>query len=348
MTPMSQLASSTVNYEYPTTRELIEINPEKIVNITRNRPTFRFFPTTEDNRAWRIEWTQRDNYRGFQQLRGLNGEPSYVKQVGAKRFSAEPGVYGEYMTLDEKELTMRASVYNPGEPVDITDLVTEKQDILNAREIDLIEFLHWSVLLNGTFAILGPTGAYYTDTFPIQTITFSDWSDLVNATPLADLRNLALLAEGKSVDFGPRATMFTNSVTFSYLANNRNPADMGGVKMEYGRSVLGTADVNKIFVAQDLPQVEIYNEGYNRESDGAFVKWIANDIISIIGARTNGDRLGEYRMVRNVNNPGSRAGRYEEVFDNLGKDVPRKIAVHRGHNGGMVVYYGSAIIRANA
>jgi hypothetical protein len=37
-------------------------------------------------------------------------------------------------------------------------------------------------------------------------------------------------------------------------------------------------------------------------------------------------------------------GRYEKVIDRLDTRVPRTIEVHRGHNGGLVIYYGSAII----
>jgi hypothetical protein len=113
---------SMVNYQYPTTRELREINPEKIQNLTRDRPTFQIFPIT-DSQYWTLEWKQKDNWRGLQQLRGLNGEPSKVSMVGERAFSAEPGVYGEYMTVDEKMMTLRARDVPSGEPVNIDDLV---------------------------------------------------------------------------------------------------------------------------------------------------------------------------------------------------------------------------------
>ena len=335
------------NYKYPTSKELRVVGPELEVELTRTRPTFKYFPF-RDVAEWRIEWEVKDNYRGFQQLRGLNGEPSYVKMVGHKRYSAEPGAFGEYMTVDEKQMTIRAASANADGPVDIGDLVRERQDYLALREIDLVEFIQWSLLLNGQFVIAGPTGAIFTDTFPIQTATLSDWSDLDNATPIRDLRNLKLgLLTSTSANFGTTAEALLNSVTLSYVLNNRNPADLGGVKLDYGRSVLGLEDVNRIFVGQDIPTLIPYNGGYTRESDGVRQLWIPNDKVSIIGARPNGEPVGEYRRVRNVNNPGNAPGSYDVVIDHLERRVPRTIEVHRGHNGGPVIYYPGSIVVAS-
>jgi hypothetical protein len=343
---------TTINYNYPTSQEqLRRINAEKIQNLQRPRPTFALFPVTE-KKEWRLEWEQRDNWRGLQQLRGLNGEPSYVKLVGLKRYSSEPGVFGEYMTLDEKQMTTRASLYNEGQVVEIGDLVLERQEYLNARETDLLEFLHWCILLNGTFTVLGPTGAEYGATFPIQTATFSDWDALTTGTPLADYLGLKTLARNKSMTFGGGAQSFMNSLTLNNVILNNNPADLGGMRASLGGiartgTPITTEEANRIFTSQGVPTIVEYDEGYNRESDGAFQVWIPDHVVVIVGRRSNGDPLGEYRMVRNVNNPGNAPGRYTKVIDNLDRDVPRKISVHQGHNGGLALFYPSAIIRAN-
>lgn len=337
-----------INYVYPTTRTLRRLNPEKIINLQRNRPTFGIFPVVEEQ-EWRLEWEQLDNYRGMQQLRGLNGEPSYVKMTGFKQFGAEPGAFGEYMTVDEKKMTVRAQGIMDFRPVNISDLVIKRQEYLNVRETDLLEYTHWSILLNGVFVFTGPNGARFTDSFPIQTIDMSDWSDLDASTPFFDLLSLKLLVNGISVSFGTQATIFANTKTIMNLLRNRNPDDLGGMALEgiRQRRFISLEEANRIFLSQGLPTVVEYNEGYNRESDGAFINWIPDDVISVIGARTNGDALGEYRMVRNVNNPGGTPGRYTLVIDHLARRVPRLIEIHQGHNGGAVVFYGSAIIRGN-
>lgn len=337
---------SLVNYQYPTTRELKEINPEKIQNLTRTRPTFDIFPITESP-FWTLEWFQKDNWRGFQQLRGINGEPGYVKMQGERAFSAKPGVFGEFMTIDEEMMTLRAQQVPSGQPVNIDDLVTEGQDYMNNRELDLIEYIHWKALLDGQFTFIGPTGATYGDQFTIQTGTFSNWSDLANATPLADLMGLKVLATGKSVSFGSGAQLFLNSVTMSYLLRNQNAHDLGGqLAISSGgiKPAKTPAEINTLLASHNLPQLVEYDEGYFAESTGTFTKWIPNDVVSVVGDRLNGDRLGEYRMVRNANNPNQEPGRYEKVIDHGDKRVPRLIELHRGHNGGLVIYYGSAFV----
>ena len=340
-----------INYTYPTSKELRLINAEKIPNLERERPTFSIFPTTESN-DFTLEWEQRDSYRGFQQLRGLNGEPSYVKTYGFKRYSAKPGVFGEYMTVDEEMMTVRASQNgaDAGRPINIDDLVTERQDTLNLRERDLLEYIHWQALLAGQINFVGPTGAMYGDQWPIQTTTFSDWSDLANATPIKDLLGLKTLARGKSVTFGTGSQYFMNSTMVGYLLLNRNQADLGGqLAITQGgvKPVKTLTEINTMLQGFGLGSIEEYDETYTTDA-GVDTLWIPDDVISVVGRRTNGDKLGEYRMVRNANNPNLAPGRYEKVIDRLDTRVPRTIEVHRGHNGGLVIFYGSAIVRANA
>lgn len=338
-----------INYQYPTTRQLRLIQPEKIVNLQRDRPTFKLFPV-EETQAWRLEWEQRDNYRGFQQLRGLNGEPSYVKMVGWKRYSQEPGVFGEYMTVDEMQMTVRAQNVNEEQPVPIGDLVVERQDYLAKRETDLLEWMQWAILSSGTFTLLGPTGAVYSATFPIQTATFTDWSNHATATPIKDYLGLKLLTRGRSVTWGQGSDSLMNQTVMADLLLNANPNDLGGQRvsltaMRTGGPISET-ELRTIFISQGIPTPLVYDEGYNRESDGAFTLWLADGITIIVGRRTNGDPLGQYRMVRNINNPGQAPGRYTKVIDTLATKVPRTISVHQGHNGGPVLWYPSAIIKA--
>lgn len=342
-----------VNFDFPSSNRLIEIAPEKVGRLQEERPTFALFPDEDDNEAWRLEWFQRDNGRGLQQLRGLNGQPSYVRYVGRKFFSQEPGVFGEYVYIDERMMTQRARGYGnrPNARVPIGDMVSQGQDYLVGRETDLKEWMHWAILLAGTFTILGPTGAQFVATFPIQTLTFSDWSDHANATPYADLLGLQVLTRGKSVAFDGRSVARMNSTTAMHLLLNTNPDDLGGKFIGFGGLRVGAAatlaDVNAVFLAAGIPQIEVYDDGYHAESNGAFTIWIPDDKVSIVGRRTNGEQLGAYRHVTNVNNPGAAAGAYDKVIDTLQRTVPRKISVHRGHNGGIIVYYASAFLRVN-
>jgi hypothetical protein len=270
--------------------------------------------------------------------------------VGEKAFQAQPGVWGEFMTIDERMMTLRAQQVPSGQPVDISDLVTERQDYLNNRETDLIEYIHWKALLDGQFSFVGPTGATYSDQFAIQTASFSDWSDHANATPLKDFLGLKQTTTGKSVSFGSQAQAFMNTKTLSDLLLNSNAADLGGqlaVSSGGVKPVKSLPEVNTVLASMGLPTIVEYNEGYFAEPSGTFTLWIPNDVVSIVGARTNGDSLGEYRMTKNANNDDMSPGRYEKVIDRKDETVPRKIEIHRGHNGGLVIFYGSAIVKAS-
>lgn len=48
-------------------------------------------------------------------------------------------------------------------------------------------------------------------------------------------------------------------------------------------------------------------------------------------------------MTRNANNQGAAGGPYAKVIDKTKDHVPPSVEVHAGHNGGVVIYYPSAI-----
>ncbi len=332
-----------INYTYPTTKELQEIAPEKVMELERDRPTFKIFPDRETNMVT-LEWTQKDNWRGIQQLRGLNGEPTYVKMVGERRFRATPGYFGEFMTVDEEMMTNRADRTPEGRPVNISDLVAERQDYLLERERNVKEYTHWKAILDGQFTFVNSAnGAYYHDEFSIQTVTMSDWSDHDNATPIADLLGAKLLGRGKSVSFGTGSEYFMNTVTLNHMLRNNNPDDLGG---HFAITVGGTKqfktqdEVNSTLASMGLGTIREYDESYLTDA-GSTVQWIPDDKVAFVGRRTDGSKIGEYRLTRNPNND-MKPGSYSKVFDRKDR-IPRLIEVHQGHNGGLVIFYGSAL-----
>src|SRR2546430_12903213 len=111
---------------FPTNNELIEIAQDKLPNLTADREIFKILPMRDHTSALLI-WDQKDNYLGLQQVRGLNGEPGKVKRVGAKRYIMEPGVYGEFIPIDELEITLRRPLGTYTGAIPIDDLVLEAQ-----------------------------------------------------------------------------------------------------------------------------------------------------------------------------------------------------------------------------
>jgi len=346
-------------YVFPTSEQLTAIAQEKLPQLTQDDPIFTLFPITAKNMI-NLKWEQKDSYKGLQQLRGIGGEPQRVQKVGMKSYLMEPGVYGEYAIIDEKEMLERRPIGTWDGFVDLTDLVMDLQDQLLNRRVDRIRWIMWTLLVNGAFYVPLPTGAIgHMDQYAYvtaigqfgmqQAVAATPWSTFATSQPLQDLRNLQTTNRGRSIDFGPNGSIFINRSTWFNLVRNTNPQDFGGKKSQTRpfSTITSLTDLNEIMVDADLPQFVIYDRTYI-DDNGVAQLFIPNGTAIVVGARTNGDPLGEYFLTRNTNNPGMGAGAYQMVIDRGAgpyPQIPRNVEVHDGHNGGPALYYPSAIVR---
>ena len=337
------------SYTFPTSAELLVIEQEFTARLEENRFVFSFFPKNTVD-AHLVKWEQKDNYLGLAQVRGLNGEPMRVKRIGHKQYLMAPGVYGEYVVLDEQELTTRRQIGTFADPISLDDLVVEAQEQLLQRELDRIEKIIWDLLVAGTFSVAGPMGTtLHSDSYSNQTFTATTpWATVATATPIKDLRSIQLLSRGKGVNFGSQSQAIMNRTTANSLFANTNASDLGGKKSNLGGSITGPDDVNRILTQEDLPQIVIWDQGY-ADDTGTFQLFIPNAKVVVVGQRPGNQNVGEYRFTRNVNNEAFAPGPYTRVIDTLVEngDVPRKMIVHRGHNGGAVIFYPGAIVSAS-
>lgn len=341
-----------VDVGYPTNAELTEIQRDKMLRLVADRPIFQEFPIVTAD-AGLVMWEQADNMTGLQQARGLNGEPPKVQKTGMSRFQMQPGVYGEFIPIDEVELTLRRQYGTFASPIDITDLVLEVQDLLLQRRLDRIESLLWTMAITGTISVPGPNGAVVeVDSFALQTFAAgTPWTTIATATPLANLRAMQLLARGHSVNFGAAAKIYMNRITSNSLLNNQNANDVAGRRTGGFGTFNSIQELNTLFTMDDLPNVVVYDEGYLLDGSvisappyGTFTPFIPNGTAVLIGKRPAGQNAGQYKMTRNANNPGLAPGPYMKVIDNGDRAVPRNISVHDGHNGGAAFIYPTAIV----
>lgn len=334
------------DFVYQSQQALTEIAQELMPTLTADREAFKLFPIQTRDET-RLEWDQKDSFFGLQSIRGIDGKPGMVSAVGANRFKAEYGVYGEFVPIPESIITEARQIGTWGSPRDLGDMVSEYQMMLMNRQYDLIEKIVWDLLVTGTYSVLDDGGVVRaTDSFPIQTFaTVVPWSTHATATPLADLKALKLYHRGQSVSFDRTSKLYVNSQTVNDLTNNLNPADLYGRRLN-GLSTANNLDlVNQIFMGDNLPQIVEYDRGYRTGlTRGTNVLYIPDGKGVLVGNRPNGQTVGNYRMLRNANNPGCAPGPYSKVFDNGMDNVPRKLEVHMGHNGGPVIYYGGAVV----
>lgn len=333
-----------VTYIYPSNAELSQIAQTKIPNLVKDRPIFDILPIVNKD-ADILRWEQKDNYIGLQQVRGLNGRPGRVARIGSKAYIMTPGVYGEFTTVDELELTRRRPMGAFSGNITVDDLVMECQDQLLGRRLDRIEKIGWDLLTAGTFSVAGPDGVtMHTDTFTLQTASAAvAWATSATATPLVDLRAVQLLSRGYSVSFGADAKMYMNRVTFNTLVKNTNTNDLAGRRTSGLQTVLTLNEINSVLAGEGLPQIVIFDGGY-LDSTGTFQPFIANSKVIVVGRRLDGAPIGSYVYTRNANNADLGPGPYMFVEDTLGKSVPRNLEVHDGHNGGPVIEFPSAVV----
>jgi hypothetical protein len=332
-------------YAFPDSLAIQQIAQDYLANLTMNDPVFKILPLRNVDEAF-LRWEQKDNYRGLQAVRGINGEPVRIKRQGLKQYLMSPGVYGEFDEIDEVELTNRRALGTFGTPVNITDLTTEAQERLTKRQVDRLKGIAWTALTTGTFAISTENGpVLHTDSFSLQTFTASPgWRTYATATPLADFRSVKLKHRGHSVSFGPDATAYMNSVTLNNLLTNGNQADI------YGRRTAGLGtfnnlqSINQLFQGDLLPTIQEYDDGYYDDA-GTFNTWIPDNMVVVIGKRLTGESVGEFRFTRNAMNANAAPGPYMIITES--ERPPKKIRVDAGWNGGIVIWFPSAICIMN-
>lgn len=331
------------NYVVPTSADIQQIARVKAPRLEADRLIFQYMPVkTKD--ASLVMWEQGDNYTGLQQIRGVNGTPPKVQPTGVSQFQMQPGFYGEFTEINELELTNRRAYGTFAQPIDLSDLVMERQDLLLNRRYDRIELIGWALLTTGTFSVAAPNGAVvHTDTFPLQTYSAGvAWATVATAAPLANFRAVQLLGRGKGANFGASATAIMNQVTANALLGNTNAADIGGKRTGGFGTFNSLAEINGLLTMDNLPSIVIYDEGYLNDS-GTFVPFIADNKVVVLGKRPAGQTIAEYQMVRNVNNPGFAPGPYMKTVADE-DEVPFKVEVHDGHTGGPAIFFPGSIV----
>lgn len=332
-------------FTFPSSKVLTTIEQKIRPSLTKDNPIFSIFPERSLD-SHLLEWEQKDNFVGMMSPRGLDGAPPRVKQVGFKSYSMRPGVYGEYMAVTEFQGTAARQFGTLADPIDVSELVVDFGQQLLYRQLTRQAWIGWQALLYGYFTVTGPTGAIlHQDAWTQRTSTASDWSAPTTATPLADMRAVQLLARGYSMDLGASSVMYMNRTTANYFLANTNAADLGGKKGMGLSSITSINGVNEILTGEGLPNIVIWDGGYQDDTD-TFTLDIPTDKVIVLGRRHSGVSIGGWINTRNMNNPGFAPGAYYKVRDRS-DEVPPTVEVHRGTNGGLAIEFPSAIIVMN-
>ena len=342
-------------YDIPDLVALQEVEQEILPVLTMNDPLFDLFPIDSEN-ASMIEWEQKDNYAGLMAVRGINGNPGRVQKVGSKTYSMEPGYYGGFTPLDEKELTKRRALGTFDEPINIDDLITEALEHLMTQQINRQRKIIADLITTGTFSVTNElTGSIdHTDSFTLPASTASiPWTTVATATPLLNIRAAIATRIGYSYDFGKEAIMLMNQNTYNNFINNANSADLAGKRASYGQTYQSVGNLNDLLAADNLPQILVYNESYLATPSSTPTLLIPDGKVVICGKRKTGRSLGNFTVTRNANHPDMAAAPYLWIVDPFqgasgnilpsSGSIPRTIEVHRGFNGGVKLPFPGGI-----
>lgn len=341
------------SYVYQDTAVLEKIAPELIQFIALADPIFKYFPIREHKQS-KIRWSILDNYRGLMNVRGYDGAPTRVARPGSTVFEEKPGVFGEFGQLDEQELTERADGF-PADmtiPMDVSDMIREWQMILTVRQTQRMRQICWTHATAHAITVALPNGGIgYQAGYTGNTLTIATlWSNLTTATPIHDLRQLQFLyGRGTSNNFGAPAEAWMNRKTAGYIMDNRNPADAGGIRAQFGNTVFNNIeDFNKILLAQDCPVIRIYDDSFQIEQLGAapgfnpgnlYQLYLPDGVVWVVAARPGNELPGEFMWTKHTINGGGTKP-YAFVDDYTKSEphpsVPPKIIIHQGFNGGAV------------
>lgn len=326
-----------LQYLYPTSNELTAIDQQNMPTQRADDPIFGILPPINKDVA-QLTWEQDDNYFGLMQIRGYNGVPPRVNQVGMNQFMARPGVYGEEMAIDEQEVTERRKMGSFADPIDVTDLVMKRSKQLMHRMLEREAVLGWNLLINGFFSIQSNIsgGVVHKDSYTQRLYAATvPWATFATATPLQNFRDVELFSRGFSINLGSAATAWMNRKTFNNLVANRNPNDLygqrtGGLFSAGIEGSLNLTAINAILLNEGLPQIKIYDGFYYDDSNNLVIKITDNKIL-VEGRRTDGARLGNWVYTRNRGNADLAAGPTYKVFETPGA-IP-DVVVYRGFNG---------------
>lgn len=332
---------------WPTSSELLEIQQDLLPLLTEDDLAYELLPMRNHDAAL-VEWEQRDNFTGLMQVRGPDAEPPSTPNVGFKRLRMEPGVYGEWAAVKESDIIFRRQPGSYNQPIAIDDLIVSKQDYLLSRRLDRIRWIIWTLLVTGAFTVPGPNGGILAaGSFAIQTVTTAiQWTTYATAIPIGDMRAAILKFRGITAGL-KNGYAIMNQATANNMLLNSNAADLGGRRVNGANTINAIGDVNTILVANELPEIVIYDKGYYPDPAGTpWTPFIPDGKVILIGSRPNGESMGEFQFTRNASNPNGEPGTYTYVSDSLdsGQKVPRKIRIDDGFNGGPAMFFPSLVI----
>lgn len=320
----------------------------KLPRLTENRLGLELLPIAKVN-AGVITYEQLGLFRGLMAARHVSGPAGRARLPGGEAWSAPPGYYATVVVIDEPDLINRRDLGSWTDWDTDAKQTAMASDLITQQMLDRMEKNAFDLLFTGSYTVVDQAGTEaFRDVYPVQQFTpVTGFNNLAASTPLAYLRDtIATLEEqGVSVDYRG-GTLLCNRVTANAIVNNQNPADIGGKRLANGATANALEDVNRLLVANDLPTIQIYNEGYYPDAGGHQL-FVPTGKVSLQGRRTDGEPIGESCVTRAAQND-RQAPDWFLFVEDYRRKVPGRVEVTGGFNGGPRLYHPEALAIINA
>lgn len=332
----------------PTATELHQLQMELFPRYMQGRLGMELMPFASTE-ASVITLQQPDIYKGLQGFRGLDKPTKIIKErynPWGTLCEVQPGYWGEHDEINETHLTKWAGFSGPcSGNMDATELITRLQQRMLERRANLIEYNIWQTLVFGRYTALNEAGqVIHEGVFNNQNVSAAiPWTNFSGSFPLRDFRTIQLLGRGTSARFDSCARAYMNRTTANALFSNTNPSDVGRVGLSACCNFMGLDQINQQFLAQGLPQISIYDEGYV-DDNGQFNLYIPDGYVIIVGCRPNGVPVGHYWLTRNAIGCSVTSGFWNKLIDTCSTEITRRIILAEGHNGGPALEYPRQLV----
>lgn len=331
----------------PTASEIWSIQMELFPQYLEGRVGLDILPFKETDLP-SIVIHQPDIFKGLQAFRGL-GKPTLQVPERYNPYGTmchvEPGYYGEHDTLGEEIFTKWGAPGQCNSILDVTQYTTWIQQRLLERRANRIEYNIWQTLVFGAYSALNASGQIiFQQTFNSQQVAAAiPWTNFPGSFPLRDFRAIQLLGRGTSARFDTCARAYMNRVTANALMSNTNPNDVGRVGLSACCIFMSPEQINQQFAAQGLPQIVIYDNGYV-DDNNSFNVFIPDGYVVIVGCRPNNVPPGHFWLTRNAVGCTVTSGFWQKMTDTCDREVPRKITIYDGFNGGPALEYPRMVV----
>lgn len=328
-----------------------KVSQRKLLRLMENRLGLELFPIVKVS-ANVITYEQMGVYRGLMAARHQSGPAGRARLPGGNAWSAPPGYYATTVVIDEPDLINRRD-FGAWDQFDTDAKATGRaSDLITQQMLDRMEKNAFDLLFTGSYVVVDQAGTEtMRDVYDVRQFTpGTPFNTLATSTPLDYIRTTVDTLEqtGVSVDFRG-GTLLMNRTTANVIVGNQNAADIGGKRLANGATANALEDVNNLLLANDLPTIQIYSEGFYAEPEGsgAFTRFCPNGKIALVGKRTDGEPIGESNVTRAAQNDDQAPDWFLFVRD-FRKEVPARIEVTGGFNGGPKVYHPEALAIINA